>query len=362
MNCRGSGIRVEVLTYKKVVGEVKPPPSVSSLYLSLRDILLEDVCSDIIEDSPAVQELASRIRAKIPIYKMNKHEAFKRVAGVDAGSQILPLASRRYAVMSALVYSLPSGSKYFLEPESLSFPYTSAGEKYLGVVNIRREAKLYETACRFIEDKGAVDLLLIDGPLAFSNWWKMAGEPRDRQRLIKAINKLVILCQETDTLLAGVVKRPSARYLVFNLDLQRETDLPDSYLLHHALMPGERTEIFSPRTAVRKAVQDTPFMDAIRCPIYSYYCRPSKDWSITPVRIDIPAFSLGHLDEILDYCYSTSFWNGIPLPILKADEEVKITKRFIKEVYGDMISRVGRETGDLEYLVPYWGERSWMGA
>ena len=361
MNLCGSGIRIEVLTYKKVIGEAKPPLSVSSLYLSMRDLLLEDVCSDIGQISPIVHNLASRIRAKVSLFKMNKQEAFTYVAGVDAGSQILPLASRRYAVISALVYSLPSGTKYYLEPESISFPYTSAGEKHLGVVNIRREAKLYETACSYIEEKGTVDLLLIDGPLYFSNWWKMAGKPTDRKRLIDAINDLVTLCQETDTVLAGIVKRPSARYLVYNLDLQHETDLPDSFLLHHTLKPGERTEVFSPRTAVRKAVRDTPFMDAIRCPIYSYYCKLSKDWSITPVRVDIPAFSLGHLEDIANYCYSTSFWNGIPLPILKADEEVKITKRFIKEVYGDMISRVSRETIGLEYLVPYWGERSWMG-
>lgn len=356
----GSGIRVEVLTYKKVVGEAKPSPSVSNLYLSLRKLLLEEVCSDIVEDSPEVQDLAKRIRAEIPIYSMKKREVFTHTAGVDAGSQILPLASRRYAVISALVYSLPSCAKHYLEPESMSFSYNSSGDKYQGVVNIRREAKLYETACSFIENKETVELLLIDGPLAFSNWWKMSGESIDRTRLLDAINKLVTLCQETNTILAGVVKRPSARYLMYSLDMQKETDLPDSFILHHTLTPGERTEVFSPRTAIRKAVRNTPFMDAIKCPIYSYYCRISSDWSITPIRVDIPAFNLGYINEIADYCYSTSFWSGIPLPILKADEEVKITKQFIKEVYGDAISRVGRETGELEYLVPYWGERGWM--
>ena len=350
-----------MLTYKKVLGEMNPSPSVPSLYQSLRELLMNEVCEDIVTTSPVIEKLTLRIREQVPIYEMKKQESFIHVSGVDAGSQILSLASRRYAVLSALVYSLPSGQTFFEAPETLSFPYTSSGAKYLGVVNIKRETKLYETALSFIEADKGVELLLLDGPLAFSNWWSMSGSKEDRQRLIESINNVVEKCQDENIILAGIVKRPSARYLMYILDLQRETDLPDSYLLHHTLLPGERTEIFSPRAAVRKTVRDAPFMDGINCPIYSFYCRPSKEWSITPVRVDLPAFSLDYIDEIADYCFSSSYWSGIPLPILRADEEVKITKRFIREVYGDLVCKVGRESGELGYLVPYWGERGWIG-
>ena len=350
------GFEVGVLTYKKALGELEPS-RIPNLYQSLRELLIDEVYSDIVSESPAVEELSMRIRGEVPIHRMEKQEAFKYVSGVDAGSQILNLASRRYAVLSALVYSVPSGRKYYLNPEAVSFPYTSVGEKYLGVINIRREAKLYETALSFIESHNGVELLLLDGPLAFSNWWSMSGSKDDRLRLISSINRVIEKCQDKNITLAGIVKRPSARYLVYILDLQRKTDLPDSYLLHHTLMPGERTEIFSPRAAVRKTVRNAPFMDSISCPIYSFYCRPSKDWDITPVRVDIPAFSLDYLEDIADYCYSSSYWSGIPLPILRADEEVKITKRFIREVYGDLICKVSRENGEIGCLVPYWGER-----
>ena len=103
-------------------------------------------------------------------------------------------------------------------------------------------------------------------------------------------------------------------------------------------------------------------MDAIGHPVYSFYIRLSREWSIPPVRIDLPAYCLGSLDDVADYCYGSSVWRGIPLPIVRADEEVKISKRFIGEVYRDIVGRVGRNTGELSHLAPYWGEGEWMGA
>lgn len=334
----------------------------SNLYLSIRNLLLEEVTSYVEKDSPLVKALASRIRAEMEIYPMAKREPFSGVAGADAGSQVLPLASRLYAVISAMVYSMPSGSRYFLEPESYTFPISDGGERLRGVINVRREAKLYETACDFIEEGSGVQLLLVDGPLAFSNWWSIAGREADRRRFIDAVRRLLALCMEEEITVAGVVKRPSARYLVHHLGLRGETELPDSYLMLHTLRPGERTDIFSPRSSIRKAVKVSPVMDAIGHPIYSFYARISNEWSIPPVRIDLPAYCLGRLGDVADHCYGSSYWGGIPLAIVRADEEVRISRRFMGEVYRDIVSRVGRLSGEISHLAPYWGEGRWMGA
>ena len=333
-----------------------------NLYLSIRNLLLEEVTSQVKGDMPAVKELAKGIREEITIHSATKRDPFNEVAGVDAGSHILPLASRRFAVISALVYSFPSGRRFFLEPESFCFPYRIDGGLLGGIINSRREAKLYETATRYVESDPETRLILVDGPLAFSNWWSRAGGEADRRRLITAVREFLDVCREKGVSVAGVVKRPSARYLVYNLGLERVTELPDSFLLLHALKPGERTDIFSPRSAVQKAVRATPFMDAIGHPIYSFYIRLSREWSIPPVRIDLPAYCLGSLEDIADYCYGSSVWRGIPMPIVRADEEVKVSRRFIGEVYRDIVGRVGRTTGELSHLAPYWGEGQWMGA
>ncbi len=207
---------------------------------------------------------------------------------------------------------------------------------------------------------GAAPRRLGAGPLALRGGGGAAGCEAERRRLGDALNGLLRVCRDRGVAVAGVVKRPSARYLVHYLGLGAETDLSDSYLMHQTLEPGERTDIFSPRTALRMASRGSPMMDVVQEPVYGFYCRLTREWDIPPIRVDLPAFCLGQMDDVADYCYSTSLWSGIPLPIVRADEEVKVSRRFIGDVYSEIVSRVGRETGDVSPLAPYWGEGEWM--
>ena len=356
---------VKVLAYKRknqlyaAMETWAPTPNLS---LSLRNLLLTEITSDILEEGPHVKELAARIRAENTFYSIRKSEAYRRVTGVDAGSQIIPLASRQYAVLGALAYSLHDGHRFFLQPESFSQPYSLVGDRFPSTVNLRREAKLYETATRFLDEHGGTELLLIDGPLAFSNVWMNAGREEDRRRLIDAVNGLLKKCKRLGVVIVGVVKRPSARYLIYYLGLQDDTDLPDSFLMLHTLEPGQRTDIFSARTAMRMASRGSGFMDSVDEPIYSFYARLTGEWSIPPIRVDLPAFCLSEIDDVANYCYATSLYNGVPLAIVKADEAVKVTRRFISDVYSEIVTRVGREVGEVSQLAPYWGEGEWMGA
>lgn len=345
-----------------VIEDSEEIPHHPNILFAIRRLMLDEVSGEVERKIPEVMELATRLRRELPLFGMRKRETFKLVTGVDAGSQILILASTRYAIMSALAYSLPSGSRFFNAPESLSYPISFPETRFGGVVSVRREARLYETAFSFIERNPEVDLVLIDGPLAFSNLWGITGQVQDRRRLINGVNRFLDLCMDEDVVVAGIVKRPSARYLVYYMGLKPETELSDSFLLLQALRSGERTDIFSPRAALRRVSRASSFMDSIHYPIYSFYGRFSHDWSIPPVRIDLPVFSLGYLDDIADYCYSTSFWMGIPHAIVRADEEVRISKQFMSDVYMEIVSRVGRRTGKVSLLAPHWGEGVWMGA
>jgi hypothetical protein len=128
------------------------------------------------------------------------------------------------------------------------------------------------------------------------------------------------------------------------------------------LEAGERTEVFSPKIGLRMATRSSPIMDAIKVPIYSSYIKTSRDWGTPPIRLDLPAYCIDEIDAVANYCYSSNYGNGLPLPIVKADEEVKVSKRFIADVYSEALSRVGRVNGDLSQLAPFWGEGTWMGA
>lgn len=332
----------------------------SNISLAIRNILLKKVSEDVLREFRNIRELASHIRRKVEPVCVEKSEEFQEVAGADAGSQVLPLASRRYGIISALVFSVSSGRRFFHPPECIELPYTVARNRSDGVINVRREAKLFETAYSFVQETPNTEFILIDGPLAFSNLWSMRGSRDDQNRLVKAVNSLLRFCSKNNIAVAGIVKRPSARYLVYHLGLQDNTDLPDSFLLLHALRVGERTELFNPRSALNKVIRQHQFMDIIDYPIYSYYIRLSPNWTIPPFRIDIPAFSINLEDEVAAYCYWSSIWNGLPLPIARADEEVRISKHFISEIYSEMVSYLGTRIGEVSYLAPFWGEEEWM--
>ncbi|MBN1682200.1 DNA double-strand break repair nuclease NurA [Candidatus Bathyarchaeota archaeon] len=333
----------------------------NNICFTLRNTILDEISKNLLVNQPKIFELSEKIREDFCFYPMTKHESFNIVAGVDAGSQILPLAAQNFGIISALCYQLPSGKIFYLPPETIIFSKNLNGINFKNIINIRREAKLYETAKSYLENYPETELLVIDGPLVFSDWWLISGNKKDKKRLISAIENLLLFCKNANVIIAGIVKRPSARYLMYHLGLDKETCFSDSYLLLHTLNPGERTDLFSPQLALNNASRKSVIMDAVGVSIYSFYARMSKEWSIPPIRIDVPNFCLGYLDDIADYCYSSSLYDGIPLPIIKADEEVKITRRFMSEVYSEILTRVSRKKGELRQLAPYWGEGKWMG-
>ncbi len=342
---------------EKIVARRKPHKNIS---LSMRNLILEEITEKVCKQTPKINQLASRVREKLTITPLEKKESFVRVMGVDAGSQIIPLASMQYAIIGALAYLSPLGKRFFLTPESVSKPYGS-NINFKRQVDIRRESRLFETAYRFLEERPDTELVLIDGPLALSNWWQRAGEEKDRQRLIDSVNRFLRYCMEEQVVVAGIVKRPSARYLLQYLGLRGETDLTDSFLMLQILAMGEMTEVFSPRMSAHMRATSTPVMDAVDAPIYSAYLRLSKEWQIPPIRVDVPGFCLNRLTEVANYCYSTCYWNGVPHPIVKADEGVKVTKGFISDVYSEVLGRINRTSGDLTQVAPFWGESQWMG-
>ncbi len=315
------------------------------LCLALRNLIIHEISKDAHEDFTKLPEIVSEVERQLNFCSVDRKTVYDRVAGADAGGQRVPLASRWFAVITALVYQLPNARRYFTSPETIKLPYSFSGERFHEIVSVRRETKLFETSASFLMKNDDVDLMLIDGPLAFSNWWARKGEDQDRLALISSINLLLNLCADRGVAVAGVVKRATARYLIRYLGLQEKTALPDAFVLLQTLEPGERTAIFSPRSALRRTVRAAPFMDLIDCPIYSFYMRTSSDRLLPPIRIDVPGFMLSHVDELAGYCYSTAVRDGIPLPIVKADEEVRVTKKFVNEVYSELIPRLESRFG-----------------
>ncbi len=325
------------------------------LCLALRNLILDEVSKDVHNDFLRLPEVISEVRERLAFYPVDRKLTYSRVAGADAGGQRVPLASRWFAIIAALVYLLPEAKRYFSDPEAIKLTYNFSGEKFHEIVSIKRETKLFETSTEFLMKHRNVDLILVDGPLAFGNWWVKKGEERDRFALISSINLLLSLCALEDVAVAGVVKRATARYLIHYLGLQQKTSLSDAFVLLQTMKQGERTDLFSPKEALKRTVRAAPFMDLIEHPIYSFYMRPSSNYLVPPIRIDVPEFMLDRVDDLADYCYSTAVRGGIPIPIVKADEEVRVTKRFVNMVYSELFPRLESRFGP-SLAAGIWGE------
>lgn len=323
-------------------------------------MVLNDFCGDVANDLACIEKISDSVRNGAAVSEIRQVEHFLRVTGIDAGEHQVPLSSRRYSVISSLAFELPEGRCFYCDPKLLRSSHDLSKARFDSITSVRRETKLYETGIALLEAGAEPELVLVDGPLAFSNWWKEAGRDVDRALLIGAVNAFLDACERRGIPVVGIVKRPSARYLMYHLELNGDTSLPDSYVLHHVLATGERTEVFSPRAALRKVIRSSPFMDLIRHPVYCLYARFSRQWDVPPIRLDFPAFSLGCLDDVVEHCYATSYIEGIPFAIVKADEAVRVSKGFVSDIYLEAVSRVGRESGQVGSLAPMWGERSWL--
>ena len=159
----------------------RSPATTNNLSLSMRNLILSEITENVYTETPKINQIVEIIRKEVEITPLRKEECYVQVLGVDAGSQVVPLASMQYAVFGALAYSFPYGNRFFLPPESISQPYGDSLSNFRSLVDIRREAMLYETACGYLGHHTDIDLVLIDGPLAFSNWWA-EGSPEAHQR------------------------------------------------------------------------------------------------------------------------------------------------------------------------------------
>lgn len=255
---------------------------------------------------------------------------FDRIAAADAGSSTIPLGDTMIAILAALYVKLDrSGFKRGLaNPLILEQGLDEDDETFMSRVDNMREMMLMKIAEKTVDD---VDLLIIDGPLI--------PIPRFRGEYLDAIRMLVERCEERDIALAGFVKRPQQRFISKELGLGSR--FRDSTILSAVLSAGECYP-WPPRDRYESRVKLT----------FRYtYLKTISDRRILPFRIDFPSYISDETAEtILSYFLSTCDPSkGVPAMVMMADEEVKISKRLIRDLYAEV----------LESLISRFPERSW---
>ena len=282
------------------------------------------------EKASEFSESLSKIVESIQGRAVGDRWRFDKIAAADAGSSTITLGDTMMAILAALYVKL-DGSRFergLADPIILEQGMDESDEDFMAKVDNARETMLMRIAARAVDD---VDLLIVDGPLI--------PIPRFRGEYLEAVRRLVNRCEEKSVVLAGFVKRPQQRFISMELGLQSR--FRDSTILSAILSAGECYP-WPPRDHYARRVRLT----------FRYtYLKTISDRRILPFRVDFPSYISDETAEsVLSYILSTCDpMRGVPAMVMMADEEVKLSKRLIRDLYAEA----------LESIISRFPERAW---
>ena len=237
------------------------------------------------------------------------------------------------------------------------------------LIDLVRERKVMELAYHIIKDHRP-ELILLDGSLLPTPRTGLEDKSEElRREYNRYSNSICSLHEEAKNrgvLLVGFVKRArskilkrASKELIISMKPEIEEafiGLPDIYdIIITDILLGQNEYFPMPPINIRHS-----FLHEIQ--VASIFIKSRGD--MTPYRIDIGGIatkgdrldidlivkSLGFIKN-----YMTSL--GIPFPILKVDEEVKLSRRLIREIYDDMRYRyLNRRKGKMLTIKAIWGE------
>jgi hypothetical protein len=271
-------------------------------------------------------------------YRIDSAPVFDGVVGaVDGGSSIIPFADRLVGIASAL--SIEADESYrrrIIEPKILLQERDEDDGEFMDRVDMERETMMMSLANKTIEE---VELLMVDGPLI--------PRPEYIGEYLYQLRKLLEKAEEERKLLMGFVKRPQSMFI----EEFRGLGFTDRAILS-SLLGKLQVYPWPPRThEVRFFELRYTYIKLLDPPLSGVF------------RLDFPK----HLsdDEILSIigyvAASSDPWKGVPAIILKADEEVKMSKRLITDLYRDCFSKISSSLDPSLWspLAPRWGELLW---
>ncbi len=294
-------------------------------------------------------------------------EVFHRIGVVDGGSNILALNAGYIGIVVSVGIIIEDNhivGRIISDPEIIpgdpsELPNYESLDSITSVVDKIREALVFETAYKMLSHD--LDLLVIDGPVApygalAKIVTKTISEELAWKRYNSAVAKLHFSISGKNTSLIGFVKRPRSKYLATLNSLNSF----DHVLLADMLKPGE----YFPEPPLKLSDYPGLFHDVrVRLLVelmnlHITYLRMTN--STPPYRIDFSVNTEKNYREILGYLYSMRTRDGIPYIIMKADEETKVTRKLLKELYEDalhscIVDYIRQDPSKIIPLLPEYG-------
>jgi len=301
------------------------------------------------------------------------HYTPKNIVALDGASATFNLEIGRIGMYLALAIIFPSMKRIYVKdsygivPEDPS-EITEYRDPIIfnRLLDLRRERKIFELATYIVENIKEIEVVLIDGPLLPTPVTGLENIDvklnAEYVRYFKAIERLHKLCYEEGIILIGFVKRVRSKLIKGHIqglkltrpeNLERDVSLfPDTYdsILVDILL--DEGELFPYPPII------VEHLSSKNIRVLCSFVKTKED--ATPYRIDV-AGGTNRKEESFNKAVGLILEHmtiyGIPYPILKIDEEVKLSRRLVRELYDDLRYRCFMKThGRLISLKAIWGE------
>jgi len=358
------GITLTEEDYQEIIRRLEEREWISAqpeLYKELRKKALDALSSITSSAQKQLENIRKDVKKKVRLSRVKRIATLNKleVVSSDASSYPVPLLLSRVTLMSGLTIKLPLKEKASILAEVLVEDASMPEPEFRFIESAKRESMLPLSATHHLMTKADDDvkLVLIDGPLSISQWykeiWRSEKVKESVDELIEAKNNIMQLCKEKEILLLGVVKRGRATYFhnYFNLI----DEFIDQFVFHNVLDYGNRTESISIKTAVEKwkpaAKREELLINRLKYDIRGFYIKTSDNPLTPPIRVEYPEYLLEKEDEIASYVLSTAIlsndrdFDGLPKAQCIAHRECTITKKVMEEIFKEQLYRTTSQTG-----------------
>ncbi len=270
----------------------------------------------------------------------------RRIGIVDGGSTTISLNSGYIGIAAAIGIVVDNNNvvdRIIAEPiivpekaDELSFFPTQLDID--SVIDKLRESLVFETSATLLSR--GVDMIIIDGPLApYSALGRIVAfediEKKALKRYRDAVLKFHKISHEYDIDVIGFVKRPRSRYLK-KMHSECSIDFFDHVLLAMLLNDGEFFPSITPAEIIPEPdIVGRPEIRELIESVKPRFVFMRFSSSMPPYRVEF-----GHIEsdfrDILGYLYSSRTREGIPYVIMKVDEEVKMSRKLVRDLYEDV--------------------------
>lgn len=254
-----------------------------------------------------------------------------RVAAADGGSCTLPFADRSVGFVAAIsVLDDGGGFRRRFRGDLIVQAEGEDDGAFSDRLDVEREAMMLSLAAEAVSE---ASLLIVDGPLI--------PRPKYVGEYVYQLRHLIEEAERAGTALVGFVKRPQSRFLE---ELEPYPALTDRAALYMVL-DNHQAYPWPPRR--REGVLYT-------------YIRLAMPPHAGVFRIDAPEWmgEEGVMEALRHIVASSDPQRFVPAILAKADEEVKMSRRLVKDIYREAFER---ETGGVDprlwsLVTLRWGE------